>query len=88
MEKIDNKPLYKSISYDGVSPLIETPVETIGDAKRTLGRLILAFQRGHVHSKDAKTLCYLLISYCQITKEHEFEVRIQAVEKQLKIEKG
>ena len=81
MENTDKKPLYNSITYDGVSPLLETPIENIGDAKRTLGRLILAFQRGNVHSKDAKTLCYLLISFCQISKEHEFEARIDLLEK-------
>lgn len=56
-------------------------------AKRLLSRLIAAFCRGEIGGKDAKTLAYLLQTYCQITKDCEFEQlvedRFAAIEKQL-----
>jgi hypothetical protein len=63
-----------------VSPLLDAPIETIADAKLTLGRLILAFQQGAVESADAKTLCYLLVSYSAMHKDNDLEERITNLE--------
>jgi hypothetical protein len=80
MEKND----YTYQAVDGrVSPLLDAPVENIGDAKRTLGRLILAFQQGAIESQAAKTLCYLLVSFSAICKDHEMEKRIDELEKRI-----
>ena len=64
-----------------VSPLLDTPIENIGDAKNALGRLILAFQQGRILSQEAKTFCYLLVSFSAMCKDHEFEKRLDELEK-------
>jgi hypothetical protein len=70
----------------GNSPLIAGRVPAITNirtAKRLLSRLIAAFCRGEIVGQDAKTLAYLLATYCQITKDSEIETRLEALEAKL-----
>lgn len=62
-------------------------IRTTKDAKRALGKLIRDFQQGLVQGTDAKTMCYLLISFCQMVKDHEIEERIAKIEEQVKAER-
>jgi hypothetical protein len=74
----------QGFTYQGVegkvSPLLDAPIESIADAKRTLGRLILGFQQGTINSQDAKTMCYLLISFSAMCRDNDLEERIKTLE--------
>lgn len=59
-------------------------VRNLGAAKRLLSRLIAAFCRGEVRGDDAKTLSFLLSTYCQIATGAEFEERLSILEKKIK----
>jgi len=57
-------------------------VRNIRDCKRLLSRLLSRLQRGEILGQDAKDQCYLLNTYAQICRDHDFEERIAALEKQ------
>jgi hypothetical protein len=59
----------------------ERPVKNVKDARRLLSRLISEFRAGEIQGTDAKTMCYLLSTYVQITKDTELEERIKRLEK-------
>lgn len=61
-------------------------VRSIKHAKRLLSRIITDFQRGEVSDQNAKTLCYLLISYVTITRDYDFEQRITKIENTMRKE--
>jgi hypothetical protein len=63
-----------------IPPFAKKPIHSVKDAQKMLARLIHAFQCGKVDGTEAKTLCYLLISYSQLVKDHDFEERIKALE--------
>jgi hypothetical protein len=65
-----------------IPPFAQKPVRTAKDAKKMLGKLIHAFQFGHIDNMQARTLTYMLISFAQMVKDTEFEERLEAVEKQ------
>jgi hypothetical protein len=67
-----------------IPPFAKKPIRSITEARKMLARIIHGFQMGTIESSDAKTLCYLLISYSQMVKDHDFEVRIKALEKAVK----
>ncbi|MBN1578788.1 MAG: hypothetical protein JW913_19660 [Chitinispirillaceae bacterium] len=71
----------KKMLTKGISPLFaKKPIQNINDARKMLSKLIHGFQMGTIESTDAKTLCYLLISYCQLVRDTDFEDRIKALE--------
>jgi hypothetical protein len=49
-------------------------------AKRLLGKIIVALQKGTVSSYLAKDLCYLLSVYVQICQSSDFEERLEKLE--------
>jgi len=55
-------------------------VRNIRDCKRLLSRLLCQLQRGEIIGQDAKDQCYLLNSYAQIVRDHDFEARLDALE--------
>jgi hypothetical protein len=65
-----------------IPPFAQKPVRTAKDAKKMLGKLIHAFQFGHIDNMQARTLTYMLISFAQMVKDTEFEERLEAIEKQ------
>jgi hypothetical protein len=71
-------------NYNGNPPLLKGGIPAIRNvktAKRFLSRLIAGFVRGEIAGQDAKTLAYLLATYCQIVKDSDFEQRLDALEK-------
>lgn len=64
-------------------PFAANPIKSIKGAKKMLARLIHGFQRGEIESSNAKTLCYLLVSYCTIIKDSEFESRLKDINERL-----
>jgi|GEM_PF-2447458 hypothetical protein len=84
----------KSSPDDTPNPLVPLlpgaipAIRNVKTAKRLLSRLIAAFCRGEIVGQDAKTLAFLLSTYCQITKDHEIEERIDAIEKKLEHNHG
>jgi hypothetical protein len=80
-----NKPLQK---YK-LKPVSETPLKISGitaprnvnDAKRILSKLISEFIKGSIEDSRAKTLCYLLSAFVNITRETDFESRLSELEK-------
>jgi len=79
MQVIEGKKIAGSIP-----PFAKKPVRTVNDAKRMLSKLIHGFQLGTINGTDAKTLCYLLISYTQIIRDFDFEERIKKLEERAK----
>jgi hypothetical protein len=85
-ETAENEPSRRLQVIDGgnvagsIPPFATKPIRTVKDAKRMLARLIHGFQCGQIEGTDAKTLCYLLISYSQLVKDHDFEDRIKQLE--------
>ncbi len=65
----------------GIS-VMEKPVrvKNLKDAKKLLGRLLVAFQRGEIGGRDAKDLAYLLSVWVQIVKDVELEERLKNLE--------
>jgi hypothetical protein len=55
-------------------------VHNVRDAKRLLSRLITQLQNDEVEDKKAKSICYLLQTYVNITKEYEIEERLRKIE--------
>jgi len=55
-------------------------VRNLKDAKKLLGRLLVAFQRKEVDNRDAKDLAYLVSVYVQVLKDAELEQRIAKLE--------
>ena len=66
-----------------IPPFAKKPIRSISDARKMLARIIHGFQMGAIESSDAKTLCYLLISYSQMVKDHDFEERIKNLEEKV-----
>jgi len=62
--------------------VMEKPVrvKNLKDAKKLLGRLLVAFQRGEIGGRDAKDLAYLLSVWVQIVKDVELEERLKNLE--------
>jgi len=58
-------------------------VNNLKSAKRLLSRLIYELQAGTIESQIAKDLTYLLTSYVNVFKQHEFEQRLEELEKKL-----
>ncbi|MEI7812622.1 MAG: hypothetical protein WCJ01_09370 [Ignavibacteria bacterium] len=52
-------------------------IKNIRDAKDVLSKLIRGFCRGEIEDTQAKTLCYLLTSFVNISKEAEIEVEAE-----------
>ncbi len=75
----------KSLSTHSIDNLKSKPIRisNLRDARRLLGRLIYEFQKGTIVNQDAKDLCYLVISFCQVLKDCEFEERITNLENQI-----
>ena len=65
-----------------IPPYAKKPIRNVKDAKKMLSKLIHAFQMGKVMSDQAKTLCYLIISYVQIIRDADFEERLIKLEQQ------
>lgn len=67
------------------STLLTKPVKIrhLKDAKRLLSKLITEFQKGTIKSREAKDLCYLVISYVQIAKDVDIEDRLKVLEDNL-----
>lgn len=59
-------------------------VRDIRGAKRLLGRLIVQFQRGTVDSQKARTMAYLLSTFCEICNHSDIEGRIKLLEERVK----
>lgn len=67
---------------------VETPpilkaasrIKNTDDAKQLLSKLISEFCKGRIENQQAKTLCYLLSQYVAITKDSDFEKRLEALE--------
>ncbi len=62
---------------------IPIKVNNLKSARRLLSRLIHQLQTGEVENKTAKDLTYLLISFVNVFKAHEFEQRLEALEKKI-----
>lgn len=77
---IDNKQVSPSHPPKGTRPM---RVRNNQDARRLLGRLILQLQTGAIENRLAKDLTYLLISYVQIARESDLEVRLEELERTL-----
>lgn len=58
-------------------------VRDVRTAKRLLGKIILQIQRGQILSETARLLTYCLSTYVSICKDHEFEDRLEEIEKQV-----
>ena len=67
------------------STLLDKPVKIrqLKDAKRLLSKLITEFQKGTIKSREAKDLCYLVVSYVQIAKDVDIEDRLKVLEENL-----
>ncbi len=72
----------KITSNERVSPLLGRPirVNTQQKARQLLSRLILEFQKGTIKNKDAKDLCYLIISYVNVSTQTDIEERVKKLE--------
>ena len=70
----------KELTPRGYTPLLESPIESIADARKFLGRLILALQRDELDCPKARTMIYALIAYSQLTAAADFESRLNALE--------
>lgn len=57
----------------------------VKDVKRAYSKLIQEYCKGNVSNENAKTLGYLLAGYIQTVKQHEFEDRINEIEKRLSL---
>lgn len=55
-------------------------VTKLAHAKRLLSNVIYEFQRGIITDQKAKTICYLLINFVQITKDLELESKVKSLE--------
>jgi len=66
-------------------PILGRPIRirSIEDARRLLSRLILEFQKGTVENRNAKDLCYLVISFVNIVSQSEIENRLAEIERRL-----
>ena len=66
-------------------PLLYRPIRInkIDDARRLLSRLILEFQKGTIQSRDAKDLCYLVVSYVNVASQTDLEARLSAIEQKM-----
>ena len=74
------------LSYAGnIAGKIEKPVKivSISSAKRLLSKLIYKLQTGEVTGKNAKDMCYLLISYVNMVKDFELAKKIEVIEERL-----
>lgn len=49
-------------------------------ARRLLGRVIVAFQKGEIDNQNAKDLAYLLSVYVQMCQQVEIEERLKKLE--------
>lgn len=87
-EQVESFKLHKSVMLPGTTPLrpmlLGKPVtvRTSADAKRLLTKLISAFQRGQIVGRDAKDLCYLVVSFIQVCQQKEMEDRLSRLEEQ------
>lgn len=72
----------KRVNESEPSPLVANAkrVKSIEDAKNLLSKLISLFCKGRINGRDAKDLCYLLSQYVAVTKDTDFEARLQALE--------
>lgn len=63
----------------------DTPVKVtnLKAAKRLLAKLIYDLQTDKIDNQKAKDLTYLLVSYVNIFKQYELELRIEQIEKQI-----
>ena len=63
-------------------------VRSSRSARRLMGRLIAAFQRGEIDGADARTLSYLVTSYVTCLKADEIEERVKQLEQRMEGEYG
>ena len=63
-------------------------IKKIDDARRLLSRLILALQKKQIAGRDAKDLCYIVVSYVNVASETDLEKRVEEIEKQIAGKKG
>lgn len=72
------------------TPLFNRPIriKRIEDARRLLSRLILALQKKQIAGRDAKDLCYIVVSYVNVASETDLEKRVEEIEKQIAGKKG
>jgi hypothetical protein len=68
-------------------PGLEKIPRNARQARKYLGRLLSAFQRGLVDDKTTRTSVYILQVMCQITLAAEIEPRLAEVEKRLEAKK-
>ncbi|HMN16294.1 MAG TPA: hypothetical protein PKD03_01645 [Ignavibacteriaceae bacterium] len=65
------------------TPNVPVKVTNLKAAKRLLAKLIYDLQTDKIDNQKAKDLTYLLVSYVNIFKQYELELRIEEIEKQL-----
>jgi hypothetical protein len=86
-----NKPVQKHKIKEVMesTPLIEGNIRlrNIRDARRFLSKVILKFNQRGIKDSDAKTICYLLNCYVNITRDSDFENRLISLEKLMENEK-
>ena len=91
-EKKENRPLEgvklaQNKKIESTLPFRPVPVKTRQAARSLLGRVIGAFLKGKMTGHDARTMAYLLQTYCSIAKETEIDElmeRLQKLEKHIK----
>jgi hypothetical protein len=82
--KVENLQPESHKSINLISVTLKTPslaerpirIRTLRDARRLMGRIIVAFQRGEIGGRDAKDLAYLISVYVQVAKNADLEDRI------------
>lgn len=78
----ENSKATKNNDLGGASQFMRgTAPKNVADAKKLAGRLISHFMKGRVSDSKAKTLMYLLNSFVAMHRDHEFEKRIEELEK-------
>lgn len=72
----------KGVTETSPLPLLSGTIapRNIKDAKRILSKLISAFIKGEFEDNKARTLCYLLTQYVTITRDSDFEKRLEILE--------
>lgn len=63
---------------DGNAP---PSIRSLADATALLSDLITEFRGGGISERNAKTLCYLVISYISAYKDSAIESRLQVLER-------
>ena len=63
-------------------------VRNLKDAKKLIGRLLVAFQREEIDGRNAKDLAYLLTVFIQIVKDVELDERLTKLENNINNQRG